>query len=122
MGPKRRKIICNSCKKNFDDDYRKIRDEKYHYGKRQKVMNKGAPANPFCSFFSKKEPVNIKDSSFRMKDLKSQYDVDETIQPNQISNNYLPQNDSESITDSLPNTNNNSKWMQTQYTTLISRK
>ena len=49
MAPKakRRKVVCNTCKRVFDSDYRKRHDLKHHGGKLQRIYGAGAPANPF---------------------------------------------------------------------------
>ena len=44
---KRRKIVCDTCKRVFDSDYRKPHDLKHHGGKLQRIHGAGDPANPF---------------------------------------------------------------------------
>ena len=46
---KRRIIVCNTCGRNFDSDYKKVHDGKYHNGKPQNFHDLGAPANPFVA-------------------------------------------------------------------------
>ena len=64
MAPKakRRKVVCNTCKRVFDSDYRKRHDLKHHGGKLQRIHGAGAPANPFEVVKSKRS-VDVASSS-----------------------------------------------------------
>lgn len=51
--PKRRKIVCSTCGKEFDSDYRKKHEANFHQGKPQRVHDKDAPINPFIASIPK---------------------------------------------------------------------
>ena len=71
---KRRKIVCNTCNRSFDSDYRKRHDLKYHNGKLQRIHDLGAHLNPFLAAATAKKLHSKSDilpsSQNKTKDIK----------------------------------------------------